>query len=276
MKRCLRWLLRLFSFGIFGKPPLAPDKRDTPALPETLPPPKGIVTLLIFPTITDDIEFNKSTEVGGDTYYLSSPWDVNSDKVNKAIQAANDWLATALGTRITWNLVRTINSQRSISQWRSGKIRLIKEEVSLLGLPWTDDYIYLAFVRGMGGYAGGIRYQRGEAGYAMVGDVCLEAICEYPASTAGSVLLGDKGWPPNSYSLIGQTGAFIHEALHGLDLPHPDGWPGGHQPDWDETLMGNWWNMPNFTNTKGLTKMEIEQVLRWAAPESDAGDDRSS
>ena len=139
MKRCLRWLLRLFSFGIFGKPPLAPDKRDTPALPETLPPPKSIVTLLIFPTITDDIEFDKSTEVGGDTYYLSSPWDVNSDKVNKAIQAANDWLATALGTRITWNLVRTINSQRSISQWRSGKIRLIKGEVTLLEV-WPESH----------------------------------------------------------------------------------------------------------------------------------------
>ena len=105
----------------------------------------------------------------------------------------------------------------------------------------------------MGGYAGGIGYQDGNAGYAMVGDVCLEAICQYLEPTSGSVLLGGDGWPANSYSTIGQTGAFIHEALHGLGLPHPDGWPEGDQPQWDETLMGNWWNMPNFSDTKGLT-----------------------
>ena len=115
----------------------------------------------------------------------------------------------------------------------------------------------------MGGYAGGIKYQNGDAGYAMVGDICLEAICGYPPPTAGSALLGDNGWPANSYSLIGQTGAFIHEALHGLDLPHPDGWPEGDQPGWDETLMGHWWNIPNFTGTNGLTQREIEKVLGW-------------
>ena len=121
-----------------------------------------------------------------------------------------------------------------------------------LGLSWTEDAVYLAFVRGMGGYAGGIGYQGGNAGYAMVGDICLEAICEYPEPTSGSVLLGGDGWPDNSYGLIGQTGAFIHEALHGFGLPHPECWPEGNQPQSDETLMGNWWNMPNFTNTKGL------------------------
>ena len=154
-----------------------------------------------------------------------------------------------------------INSQRSLPEWRSGQIGLIKGEVEGVGLPWTDDYIYLAFVRGMGGYAGGIRYENGTAGYAMVGDVCLEAICEYPEPTAGSVLL--QGWPANASGPTGQMGAFIHEALHGLDLPHPDGWPEGDRPGSDETLMGNWWNMPDFTNTSGLTQREIDRVLRW-------------
>ena len=227
------------------------------------PPPKTIVTLLIFPKLTDHFEFDTTTEVGADKYYISSPWELSSGKVDEAITKGEEWLGEALGSRIRWNPVRLINSRRALSEWRTGNISLIKEEVDHLGLPWTDDYIYLAFVRGMGGYAGGIGYENSKAGYAMVGDVCLEALCDYPVPTAGSVLLGEDGWPPNSYSLTGQTSAFIHEALHGLDLPHPDGWPEGDRPDWDESIMGHWWNMPNFGSTKGLTQMEIERVRRW-------------
>ena len=114
--------------------------------------------------------------------------------MDEAIREAEEWLATALSRRIPWNPVTRIDSERTLSEWRSGQIGLIRDEVEELGLPWTDDYIYLAFVRGMGGYAGGIRYESGEAGYAMVGDICLEAICEYHEPTAGSTLL--QGWPP--------------------------------------------------------------------------------
>ena len=256
MQRFLRWVLTLLSFGRRG--------RHSPSKPP--PPPKTIVTLLIFPDVSDHVKkFDKTTEVGADKYYISSPWELSSGKVDDAIRAGEEWLAEALGTRVKWNPVRLINSKRGLSEWRSLKISLIKEEVDNLGLPWTDDHIYLAFVRGMGGYAGGLRYENGNAGSAMVGDVCLEALCEYPVPTAGSVLLGEAGWPTNSYSLTGQTGAVVHEALHGLDLPHPDGWPEGERPDWDETIMGHWWNMPNFGSTGGLTQMEIQRVLRWTA-----------
>lgn len=161
--------------------------------------------------------------------------------------------------------MRVIHSRRDTTEWRSRNIYLIKDEVDLLGLPCTDDHIYLAFVRVMGGYAGGTGYQGGNAGYAMVGDIYLEAVCEYPEPTAGSTLLGHEGWPRNSYSLAGQARAFIHEALHGLGLPHPDGWPEGNQSDWDETLMGNWWLYPHFANATGLTQREIARALEWTA-----------
>ena len=256
MQRFLRWVLTLLPFGRRG--------RHSPSKPP--PPPKTIVTLLIFPDVSDHVKkFDKTIEVGADKYYISSPWELSSGKVDDAIREGEEWLAEALGIRVKWNPVRLINSKRGLSEWRSRKISLIKEEVDNLGLPWTDDYIYLAFVRGMEGYAGGLRYEYGNAGSAMVGDVCLEALCEYPEPTAGSVLLGEAGWPTNSYSLKGQTGAIVHEALHGLDLPHPDGWPEGERPDWDETIMGHWWNMPNFGSTGGLTQMEIQRVLRWTA-----------
>ena len=257
MKRFLRWLLQLFSFGRRGN-----DQQAVPQ-PQTAPTPKSIVPLLIFPALADDAEFGSVIEIDGDNYYVSSPWEVDSSKVHQAITAAEDWLTGALGARIRWNPLRLINSQYSLSEWRTRTIYLIKDEVEHLGLPWTDDYVYLAFVRGMGGYAGGIHYDNGVAGYSMVGDICLEAICEYPEPTAGSALLGDNGWPANSYSLTGQTGAFIHEALHGLVLPHPDGWPEENRPEWEETLMGHWWNMPNFENTNGLTQMEVERVMQW-------------
>ena len=216
------------------------------------------------PAIPDENPLNQSVEVGNDTYYVSAPWELEIEKVNLAVRSGEVWLTEALGVRIPWEPVRFINSRWTLSEWRTRSITLIKEEVDQLGLPWTDDYIYLGFVRGMGGFAGGIAYQSGESpGYAMVGDICLEAICEYAEPTAGSELLGRNAWPTNSFSLVGQTAAFVHEALHGLDLPHPDGWPDGSQPDWDETIMGHWWNMPNFGDNNGLTQAEIQKVLLW-------------
>ncbi len=247
----IRWLLRLVSFGRWGKKP------------------KSVVPLLVYPVLPDSFAFNqvqlvdKTDESGQDSYYTSEPWLVDMQKVAQAVTYAEGWLTQALGTPIRWEPVRTIQSQSSLAQWRSGKIYLIENEVKSLGLPWNENHVYLAFVRGMGGYAGGINYQNGNAGFAMVGDVCLEAICEFPQPTAGSELLQPPVWGPNAYSLAGQSGAFIHEALHGLGLPHPERWPAGEQPGMDETLMGNWWNMPNFPGTKGLTQREIDKVLEW-------------
>ena len=285
MVRLFSWLLRLLLFWLKRSPAPQPTPPATEPVPDSgtsappgplptaqpaarpeplIPQAKRVVTLLIYPTVTDGDTLNQSIQVGNDTYYTSSPWEVNSLKVNEAIRSGEDWLATILGTRIHIEPVRLINSQLTLNEWRSRSIGILREEVAALGLPWTGDYIYLAFVRGMGGYAGGIAYQNSNPGYAMVGDICLEAICEYGQPTSGSVLLGQT-FPPNAYSKTGQTAAFVHEALHGLDLPHPDGWPESDQPGWDETIMGHWWNMPNFNGTDGLTQREIDKVLRWTA-----------
>ncbi len=180
--RFIRWLLGLLPWGR--------GQRERRQLAVTS---KTINTLLIYPKRSDDVVFNETTLFGNDRYFLAAPWTVDGDKVTQSVRFAEDWLAEALGTRIPWQPVLTISSQRSVSEWRSGKIYLIKDEVELLGLPWTEDYIYLAFVRGMGGYAGGICYKDGNAGYAIFGDICLEAICQYPEPTSGSVLLGRDG-----------------------------------------------------------------------------------
>lgn len=181
MKRFIRWLLGLFGFrGTPSDSPVLPMTDDAP--PEaTVRPPKTIVPLLIFPRPAGQLTPNETIQVGDDTYYVASPWEVDTEKVDEAIREAEEWLATALSRRIPWNPVTRIDSERTLSEWRSGQIGLIRDEVEELGLPWTDDYIYLAFVRGMGGYAGGIRYESGGAGYAMVGDICLEAIASTPS-----------------------------------------------------------------------------------------------
>ena len=259
MIRLLRRLLRRASFG-----PL-PRDRPTSIDSGAYKKPKTIVTLLVYPRIEDGMIFGETAQVGTDRYFVSSPWTVDGDKVNQAIVNAEHWMAEALGVRISWEGTRTIDSHHSLEEWRSRGIQLIKEEVELQGQPWTDDNVYLAFVRGMSGRTGGAAGRDGSAGCAMVGDVCLEAICEYPEPTAGSILLEQPLWHPDAYSLTGQTGALIHAALHGLGLSHPDEWPDVDRPGVDETIMGNWWNMPNFHNTKGLTQREIDKVMEGIA-----------
>lgn len=237
---------------------------------------------LIYPRIGDNlspndsgfddiVKFNEVIEIYDafdeetDRYYVSRPWEVDEGEIEKALIFARDWLADVLGHTIEWNEARTITSRWSLEQWRMHGLGLLRGDVEALGFEWKKEFIYLGFVRGMGGYAGGLHYEDDSAGFAMVGDACIEAICRRTIPTAGSVLLGDiNGWQANTYSQIGQTGSFIHEALHGLFLRHPNKWPPEVvPPGWDETLMGNWWNMPNFGTTRGLTRMEINKVLQW-------------
>ena len=116
---------------------------------------------------------------------------------------------------------------------------------------------------GTGGYAGGISWGNNSAGYAIIGDICLEAICSYPLPTAGARLLDLTRFQRPSYDVSGQTGAFIHEALHGLGLLHPDSWPPEQRPGWAETIMGYWWNFPNFPPTNGLSIRENALVQQW-------------
>jgi hypothetical protein len=63
VKCLLSWFLKLFSFG-------RPDKDGRP---QPAPTTKTIIPVLIFPRLTDDIEFGQTLEIGDDKYYLSAP-----------------------------------------------------------------------------------------------------------------------------------------------------------------------------------------------------------
>lgn len=167
-----------------------------------------------------------------------------------------------LGVELRWFALERLESHTPISQWRKQGIDALKQELRERHKPLTGEYVYLALVRGMGGYAAGLSYTESSPGYAMLGDICIEALSSYPPPNAPSTLL-DHSWPDNARSRNGQTAALLHELLHALGLPHPDSWPLAHRPNWSDTIMGYWWNMPRFARTKGLTGREIERVLRW-------------
>ena len=179
-----------------------------------------------------------------------------------SIYAARAWLNDVLGVDLRWYALEHLESRISIAEWRENGIAALKQELEDRQKPLTREYIYLALVRGMGGYAGGLSYTESGSGFAMLGDICIEALCSFPTPNAPSALL-DYSWPDNARSPTGQTAALLHELLHALGLHHPDAWPPAQRPNWSDTIMGYWWNMPRFARTKGLTGREIERVLKW-------------
>lgn len=264
LPRIFEWIRRFF-FGTGSQHPAAPDPSIRP-IPAPAVSGKTVVPLLVLPRVTDDFELDSIQEQGEDRYYTSSPWEPDADKISSAISRAEDWLEVAVGTRIPWEPLRRVQSERTVADWREHGVHLVRAEVERLLLRWSEDYVYLAFVRGLGGYAGGIGYANGNAGFAAVGDVCIEAVCEYPEPSAGSSVLGGGPWPGSAWSADGQTGAFIHEALHGFGLPHPDGWPAGRRPANERTIMGDWWTFPDYVRSNGLTNVELDALREAIGP----------
>ena len=223
---------------------------------------RNIVVLLIYPKDLDREPVGTNVHAGDDTYHLSWPVRIPEQQLFNAVSTGKAWLNDVLGVDLRWYAVERLESRAPLSEWREHGIAVLKREIEERGKPTSREYIYLGFVRGMGGYAGGIGYSESAPGFAMLGDICLEALCSYPLPNSASALL-DESWPDNARSSVGQTAAFLHELLHGLGLHHPDTWPASQRPNWSDTIMGYWWNMPRFARTKGLTGREIERVLQW-------------
>ena len=238
----------------FRRPPSPP--------PEAPVVNRSIVVLLIYPTDLELEPIGAPVPIGEDTYFFTWPLEVPADRLSDSISAGRVWLDDVLGVELRWHALEHIESRIPISEWREQGIAALKRELEERQKPLTSEYVYLALVRGMGGYAGGLPYTESGSGYAMLGDICIEALCSYPAPNAASALLDDS-WPDNARSRDGQTAALLHELLHALGLHHPDAWPPAQRPNWSDTIMGYWWNMPHFARTKGLTGREIERVLNW-------------
>ena len=257
-------LKRFFSGGDNDDPATS----DPSITPRSIPTrsSKSIVPLLVMPRRPDGFELDIVQPDGEDRYYTSSPWEPDLEALQSAIITAEEWLETAVGTPVEWDPIQQVDSERTVAEWREQGVHAVRAEVEQLSLRWSDDFVYLAFVRGLGGYAGGIGFTPDQAGFAVVGDICIEAVCGYAIRTAGSVLLGNGSSPASAWSASGQTGAFVHEALHGLGLPDLDGWPEEGRPPTDATIMSDWWTFPNYAGTDGLTNIELEKVRRAIEP----------
>ena len=97
----------------------------------------------------DDFELDAVQLQGDDRYYTSSPWEPDVDALNAAIVTAESWLEKVIGTKIPWEPIRRVQSEATVAEWRESGVYLVQAEVERLLLRWSDDFIYLAFVRGV-------------------------------------------------------------------------------------------------------------------------------
>jgi hypothetical protein len=149
----------------------------------------------------------------------------------------------------------------------------IIRELKNKGLPveedwnlYPDDRITWVAAFGGGGYAGGRYYPTG-GGFAMLGDAGI-----YAAKDNNCDRVLDYYYDPQEPNNIKETcqnswissgdqygfgiGALGHELGHALNIPHPDGYPGTTQADWEETLIGYHWNYPDT----GLLDQDKERL----------------
>ena len=223
---------------------------------------RNIVVLLIYPKDLDREPVGTTVHAGDDTYHLSWPVRIPEQQLYNAVSTGRAWLNEVLGVDLRWYAVERLESRSPLSEWREHGIAVLKREIEERGKAGVQGVHIPGFRSGHGGICGRDRVFGVGAGLAMLGDICLEALCSYPLPNSASALL-DESWPDNARSSVGQTAAFLHELLHGLGLHHPDAWPASQRPNWSDTIMGYWWNMPRFARTKGLTGREIERVLQW-------------
>ena len=155
LKRIWNWIFR-FLFGTGSEHPAAPDPSIRP-IPAPAGSSKTVVPILVLPQVPDDFQLDTKQEQGGDRYYTSSPWQPDMDALNAAIITAESWLESVVGTKIPWEPIRQVQSERTVAEWREGGVYLVQAEVERLLLRWSDDYVYLAFVRGLGGLCGRYR-----------------------------------------------------------------------------------------------------------------------
>ncbi|RYG25896.1 PEP-CTERM sorting domain-containing protein [bacterium] len=210
---------------------------------------------------------------------LFSPtdWDVDSAEVGleaasirSAMSEIRSFYGTALGIGKTFTLndlqvVQGLGNKEHYNiAWNGGNIytdgieftgnmeAAVVEELHARGYPTPPDqnedgYSVLIFVKGAGGYAGARELGGGDGGWGILGDWCIDSL-------AGQVPEGDYWWSGRRL----QLGAAAHELGHTFGLPHPDFYNG----NWDETVMGNWWNFPKT----GLSGLDKDHILAEKAP----------
>ena len=218
---------------------------------QKLPPPFYSLTPVLF--VPDPNSFPAG--------YQPTPAEIAEDLENLelAMQRGRRWFGRALGlsTSVRVNPVVYMQAEGGLAdygiEWTDPERRyrdgisigatwgLVTGEVAARGYDSGSaggPRSVAIFCKGAGGFAGGAQWHRDNGGgMCLLGDWCLD-------SMAGRVPLEWWDWWTG---VDKQVSAAWHETGHTLGLPHPDALnPVTGQQDYPYTIMGSWWDWPNF------------------------------
>lgn len=200
------------------------------------------------------------------------------DNINEALVRMREWYARALGLPTSYNLQPAVRMDALHGMdyygltWTNPAGRYadgitiesyfwsrVNGEVSSRGYgPGTSSAprLTITFCKGAGGFAGGAQwFSSSGGGMCILGDWCLDSLAERVPQSDWSWWTGkDK-----------QTAAAGHEMGHCIGLPHPDTLnPVTKQEDWAYTLMGWWWDWPDYPTNPADSSWPLHGLHAWA------------
>jgi len=235
----------------------------------TAPPEPYVITPVLF--VPDPASF----PVG----YQPSAAEIEEDLANltEAMARMRDWFETALGQETSVRVAPVVHleAQGGLADydiiWTDPERRyrdgifiggtwgLVLSEVAAAGFgPGTaaTPRSTIIFCKGAGGFAGGAQwYPNAGGGMCMLGDWCLDSLAERVPTQWWDWWTGKDR----------QTGAAIHEFGHTIGLPHPDAVnPSSGQQDYPYTVMGAWWDWPNFPMNPADPRWPLRGLHAWS------------
>ncbi|MCP4251313.1 MAG: hypothetical protein GY778_30120 [bacterium] len=214
--------------------------------------------------------------------YGPTPQELNEDVANiaTAVDRVRVWYGGALGLQTSFDVepVVRLDAWGGLSQygitWADPARRYtdgiilddgvstwgsVLNEVSSRGYPpgsAGSPRMTVIFCKGAGGFAGGAQwFSSVGGGMCMLGDWCIDSLAERVPPEDWSWWTGrDK-----------QTAATGHEMGHTIGLPHPDAPnPQTGVEDWAYTLMGWWWDWPNYPANPADPSWPLTGLHGWA------------
>ncbi len=239
---------------------------DAEPAPPT-PPPYSVTPILFIP---DPASFPAGYQPA------QAELDEDAAQITHAMARVRDWYGSALGLGTSLNIrpVVVMPAWGGLAdydiEWTNPDHRYtdgivlgdtwgkVLSEVSLRGFSpgdETDPHMVVIFCKGAGGFAGGAQwFGSAGGGMCMLGDFALDSFSERVPPE----------WVTWWTGVDRQTGATAHEMGHTLGLPHPDiANPDSGQEDWEYTVMGAWWNWPDFATNPADPLWPLHGLHGW-------------
>lgn len=163
------------------------------------------------------------------------------EPVERAVLAITNWYILQLGRSLRMTSLDVLRIQDA-ALYKENVGEAVAQTLEANGYPTRlpdgttpCPYSYLVFAVGTGGYAGTTR-TGAQAGLAIIGDACLEALAGN-AEKALAYIQPRGTFGLEHFTFDAQCGAVAHELYHAFGLPeHEFASP---------NLSGTWWEFPN-------------------------------